>query len=241
MTAHMDSVVDGDSRATKHASRITIHESRITSHESRVTIRYLGLVPYEPTWREMQRFTEQRTADTPDEIWLLEHPSIYTYGVAGRKQHLPQIDTGIPVLHVDRGGQVTYHGPGQLVAYTLLDLRRRGITVRALVRALEQAVLDLLGDLGVAAGRRQDAPGVYVAERKVAALGLRIRQGCCYHGLSLNVDMDLAPFHAIDPCGYPGLHVTQLRGLGITESIESLGERLASRLVEQLTPVTTHT
>lgn len=216
-------------------------ESRVTNHEPRITIKHLGLVPYEPTWREMQRFTAQRTPDTPDEIWLLEHPPVYTYGVAGRKEHLPQIDTGIPVVHVDRGGQVTYHGPGQLVAYTLLDLRRREFTVRALIRALEQAVIDLLGEFGVAAGRRQDAPGVYVAERKVAALGLRIRQGCCYHGLSLNVDMGLSPFHAIDPCGYPGLPVTQLRDLGITESIESLRERLASRLAEQLAPVTGHT
>jgi lipoyl(octanoyl) transferase len=188
----------------------------------------------------MKAFTGVRKNDTPDEIWLLEHPPIYTYGVAGRAQHLPRADNGIPVLKVDRGGQVTYHGPGQLVAYLLLDLHRRGLSVGGLVRALEQAVLDLLEGFGVVGNRRADAPGVYVRGAKVAALGLRIRQGRSYHGLSLNVDMDLAPFKAIDPCGYPELDVTQLRDLGIAEPMESLRERLLSKLMQRLdTPIHT--
>jgi lipoyl(octanoyl) transferase len=182
----------------------------------------------------MKAFTAVRAKDTPDEIWLLEHPPIYTYGVAGRVEHLPGVDSGIPVVKVDRGGQVTYHGPGQLVAYVLMDLRRRNLTIRGLVRSLEQAVLDLLDDFGVTGGRCEDAPGVYVRGAKVAALGLRIRQGCSYHGLSLNVDMDLAPFRLIDPCGYPDLDVTQLRDLGIAEPMESLRERLLSKLAQRL-------
>jgi lipoyl(octanoyl) transferase len=186
----------------------------------------------------MKAFTAARKNDTPDEIWLLEHPPIYTYGMAGRPEHLPRADNGVPVMKVDRGGQITYHGPGQLVAYLLIDLQRRNLSVRGLVRALEQAVLDLLDDLGIVGNRRQDAPGVYVRDAKVAALGLRIRQGRSYHGLSLNVDMDLAPFRVIDPCGYPELDVTQLRDLGITEPMESLRERLLSKLLQRLdTPV----
>ena len=184
----------------------------------------------------MQSFTEARVADTPDEIWLLQHPPVYTYGVAGRAEHLPSIDTVIPVIKVDRGGQVTYHGPGQIVVYTLIDLRRRGLTVRSLVRSLEQAVIDTLAELEVHGERREGAPGVYVADAKVAALGLRIRNGCSYHGLSLNVDMDLSPFAAIDPCGYPDLRVTQLRNLGVSASIEHVGERLLSNLICQLDP-----
>jgi len=206
----------------------------ITNHQSPITTRRRGLVPYLETWEAMKAFTGARTKDTPDEIWLLEHPPIYTYGVAGRAEHLPGVDNGIPVVKVDRGGQVTYHGPGQLVAYVLMDLRRRNLSVRSLVRSLEQAVLDLLDDFGVIGGRREDAPGVYVRGAKVAALGLRIRQGCSYHGLSLNVDMDLAPFRLIDPCGYPDLDVTQLRDLGIAEPMESLRERLLSKLTQRL-------
>jgi lipoyl(octanoyl) transferase len=159
---------------------------------------------------------------------------VYTYGVAGRAEHLPRRDTGIAVIKSDRGGQVTYHGPGQLIAYTLIDLRRAGLTVRSLVERLEQAVLDLLQDYAVRGARREGAPGIYVEGAKVAALGLRIRGGCSYHGLSLNVDLDLAPFAAIDPCGYPGLAVTRLRDLGIVESAERVGERLALHLIEQL-------
>jgi lipoyl(octanoyl) transferase len=201
-----------------------------------LVVRRLGLVNYEPIWHAMQRFTAERTADTADEIWLLEHLPIYTYGVAGRPAHLPRGDNRIPVLKVDRGGQVTYHGPGQLVAYVLLDLRRRGFSVRYLVRVLEQAVIDLLSEFGIAAGHREDAPGVYVQGAKVAALGLRIRRGCSYHGLSLNVDMDLAPFRTIDPCGYPDLEVTQLRDLAVAEPMEQIGHLLVSKLLQRLEP-----
>ena len=185
----------------------------------------------------MKAFTDARTSATADEIWLLEHPPIYTYGVAGRSEHLPSTDCAIPVLKVDRGGQVTYHGPGQLVAYVLVDLHRHGLTVRSLVRALEQAVIDLTFDFGISASRREDAPGVYVHGAKIAALGLRIRRGCSYHGLSLNLKMDLAPFRAIDPCGHAELEVTQLHDLGIEAPIEDIGERLVTKLAQLLVPV----
>jgi lipoyl(octanoyl) transferase len=165
---------------------------------------------------------------------------VYTYGAAGRAQHLPRTDNGIPVIKVDRGGQVTYHGPGQLVAYALVDLRRRGLSVRDLVRALEQAVIDLLSQFGIVGDRHEAAPGVYVRGAKVAALGLRIRRGASYHGLSLNVDMDLAPFRTIDPCGYPDLEITQLRDLGITEPLERIAELLAAQLTQRLDTATEH-
>jgi lipoyl(octanoyl) transferase len=209
---------------------------RITSHDSRITVRRLGMTPYVDAWQAMKSFTDSRTTDTPDELWLLQHPRVYTYGVAGRSEHLPASDTGIPVIKVDRGGQVTYHGPGQLVAYTLIDLRRRALTVRGLVRSLEQAVLDLLAEVGLTGERKDGAPGIYVAGAKIAALGLRIRNGCSYHGLSLNVDMDLSPFAAIDPCGYPDLRVTQLRDLGVHAPIEHIAERLLSNLMYALEP-----
>jgi lipoyl(octanoyl) transferase len=196
-------------------------------------IRRLGQADYVGTWHAMQAFTQDRSADTPDEIWLLEHPPIYTYGVAGRAQHLPADGSGIPLVKVDRGGQVTYHGPGQVIAYTLVDLHRLRMTVRGLVERLEQAVLDLLAQHGVAGARRCDAPGVYVDGAKVAALGLRIRNGRAYHGLSLNVDVDLRPFEAIDPCGYPELKVTRTADLGIGASAQRLGEELADRLIRQ--------
>jgi len=199
-----------------------------------VRVRRLGRVEYAPTWREMQDFTAQRTAGTPDELWLLEHPPVYTLGVAGRTAHLPRVANGIPVVKTDRGGQITYHGPGQVVIYALLDLRRRGLAVRPLVRLMENAVMDLLAGYGVAAAGRLDAPGVYVNGAKVAALGLRIRDGRCYHGLAFNVDLDLAPFHVIDPCGYPGLAVTQARDLGITDDPELLGDKLVHHLLQRL-------
>jgi lipoyl(octanoyl) transferase len=182
----------------------------------------------------MKTFTAARTAQSADELWLLEHPPIYTYGVAGRPEHLPPANCSIPVIKVDRGGQITYHGPGQLIMYTLIDLRRRGLTVRDLVKILEQAVLDLLAESGVAARRQDGAPGVYVAGAKIGALGLRIRGGCSYHGLSLNVDVDLAPFEAIDACGYPGLLVTRTRDLGLADSMDALGERLVRNLTQIL-------
>ncbi|MEK6594536.1 MAG: lipoyl(octanoyl) transferase LipB [Pseudomonadota bacterium] len=197
-------------------------------------IRQLGQVEYEPTWREMQEFTARRTADTPDEMWVLQHPPVYTLGIAGKTEHLPRIDNGIPVIRTDRGGQITYHGPGQIVIYLLLDLRRRGLAVRPLVRRMEQAVINLLAESGVAAQGRIDAPGVYVDNAKIAALGLRIRNGCCYHGLALNVDMDLSPFHAINPCGYPGQAVTQMRDLGIAASAQLAGAGLTQHLTRIL-------
>ena len=193
-------------------------------------VRRLGRLEYEPSWRAMQEFTAQRGNDAADELWLTEHPPVYTLGVAGRAEHLPRTNNGIPVIKVDRGGQITYHGPGQVVLYVLLDLRRRGLGVRALVRMMENAVIDLLADRGITAEGRVEAPGVYVNGAKIAALGLRVKNGCSYHGLAFNVDMDLSPFHAIDPCGYSGLAVTQARDLGIAGTTESLGEELAGHL-----------
>src|SRR5262252_6477632 len=175
---------------------------------------YLGLVDYATTYDAMRRFTAERGATTPDELWVLEHPPVYTAGIAARAAHFPRT-AGIPLVRADRGGQITYHGPGQAMVYTLVDLERRRLTVRGMVALIEQAVIDLLDRHGVKAETRPGAPGVYVAGAKIAALGLRIRRGCCYHGVALNVAMDLAPFSDIDPCGYPGLKVTQTSALGI--------------------------
>lgn len=201
---------------------------------SPIVIRRLGQVQYEPTWHAMQEYTRQRASDTPDELWLLQHPPVYTLGLAGRLEHLPRLATGIPVVNIDRGGQVTYHGPGQLIAYLLLDLRRRGLGVRMLVQLIEESVIRLLARHGVAGARRVGAPGVYVAGAKIAALGLRVKGGCCYHGLALNVEMDLGPFSHIDPCGYPGLPVTQMRDLGIDCPLDSLAEELVKILLEEI-------
>ncbi len=198
-----------------------------------VLIRRLGLVDYQTAFDEMRHFTEQRSADTPDEIWLLEHPPVFTQGLNGKPEHL--LNPGdIPVLQVDRGGQVTYHGPGQLVAYLLLDLRRRKLGVRHVVSAMEQAVIALLADYDITAEARQDAPGVYVDGNKIAALGLRVRRGCSYHGLSLNVAMDLEPFSRINPCGYQGLGVTQLQALGVGDSMDEVAEKLLVKLRQHL-------
>ena len=173
----------------------------------------------------MQVFTDSRHANTPDEIWFLQHPPVFTLGRNGKQEYLH--NTGdIPVINVDRGGQVTYHGPGQLIVYPLLNIKRRQLGVQSLVRILEQSVIDLLSDYSLDAQRREKAPGVYVNNRKLAALGLRIRKGCSFHGLSLNVDMDLSPFSMIDPCGYSGLEVTQLKDLGIDASMETVSSRL---------------
>lgn len=199
-----------------------------------IAIHRLGQVDYLQTLEAMKRFTAQRDAATPDALWLVEHPPVYTYGLAGRAEHLPAVDTGIPCIKVDRGGQVTYHGPGQVVVYTLVDLRRRNLSVRAMVYLLEQAVIDVVGGFGIAAARRDGAPGVYVDDAKIAALGLKVKNGCCYHGVSLNVDADLAPFSAIDPCGYPGLRVTRLRDLGVTGGCEEIGPPLAERIAALL-------
>lgn len=198
-----------------------------------IHIKSLGQVDYEPTWRAMQHFTAERTADTVDEIWLVQHPPTYTQGQAGKPEHLLH-QTDIPVIKIDRGGQITYHGPGQIVAYMLLDLHRWKINVRELVRLMEQAVVDLLAEYGVKAEGRVDAPGVYVGDAKIAALGLKIKKGCSYHGLSLNVDMDLSPFDNINPCGYEGLRVTQVIEFGITVPLEELQAELTQNLVHGL-------
>ena len=184
----------------------------------------------------MREFTAARNAQTPDELWVVEHPPVYTLGVAARAEHFPRFDNGIAVVKTDRGGQITYHGPGQIVVYLLLDLQRRRLTVRPLVRLMESAVINLLHDYAIEAAGRTDAPGVYVGAAKIAALGLRIRNGRCYHGLALNVDMDLKPFNAIDPCGYPGLAVTQTRALGIGGSPREMGDALAARIAALLEP-----
>ena len=196
-------------------------------------IKYLGQVDYLSTWQAMKQFTVQRAPGTPDEIWLVQHPPVYTQGQAGKPEHLLDAH-GIPVIKTDRGGQVTYHGPGQVVMYVLLDLRRWRLNVRELVRLLEQAVIDLLAEHGVTARNREDAPGVYVDGAKIAALGLKIKNGCSYHGLSFNVDMDLAPFASINPCGYPGLRVTQARDLGIPDAPEALQALLAEHFLRLL-------
>ena len=196
-------------------------------------IRELGVREYEPVWRRMQAFTEDRGRETPDECWLVQHPAVFTLGLNGKAEHLLDPHE-IPVIAVDRGGQVTYHGPGQLVMYLLLDLNRLGIGVRELVRKIEAAIIDLLASHGVPAQGREDAPGVYVEDRKIAALGLRIKRGRSYHGLSLNVDMDLEPFQYINPCGYPGMAVTQLKDLGIDVDMTLLQQQLVQHLRRHL-------
>jgi len=203
-------------------------------------LRRLGRRDYPPTWHEMQAFTDRRDANTPDELWLVEHPPVFTQGMNGRPEHL--LDPGdIPVVAVDRGGQVTYHGPGQLVVYPLLDLRRRQLGIRDLVQRLEFAVIDLLAGYGIEALGRRDAPGVYVEGRKIASLGLRVRRGCSYHGLSLNVDMDLSPFARINPCGFPGLEVTRCADLGGPTDWDEAANALVPHLLRQLARPTTPT
>ena len=196
-------------------------------------VKNLGRVDYEPTWQAMLAFTVARTPDTPDEIWIVEHPPVFTLGQAGKPEHL-LTDIGIPMIKIDRGGQITYHGPGQVVLYLLLDLHRMKIKVRELVTAIEQAVIDFLTPYGVAAQRLAGAPGVYVGDAKIAALGLKIKNGCSYHGLSLNVDMDLYPFTAINPCGYAGLKVVQTKDFNIPLTADQAGEQLTQYLLRQL-------
>ena len=194
--------------------------------------KYLGRSDYEPVWQAMKQFTEQRQQETRDEIWLTEHNPVYTQGLNGRSEHV--LNTGnIPLVKVDRGGQVTYHGPGQLIVYFMLDLNRLGIGIRSLVMSLEQAVINLLQDYAIDAHARREAPGVYVGDAKIAALGLRVRKGCCYHGLSLNLDMDLTPFSGIDPCGYKGLPVIQLADLA-DFSHAQLEQQLCNHLIETI-------
>lgn len=220
---------------------------------SGIIVRELGVCDYAPVWQAMREFTAARTRSTPDEIWLVQHTPVFTLGLNAKPEHLnhpcTSQDTGdgrsadaIPVIHTDRGGQVTYHGPGQLVCYLLLDLRRRGIGVRHLVSALEQSVIDVLAGYGVTGEARFDAPGVYVDGAKIAALGLRVRRGCCYHGLSLNVAMDLTPFARIHPCGYPDLPVTDLKSLGVEANMNNLGGQLCAHIATHTTqpPVRAH-
>ena len=196
-------------------------------------LRWLGRTDYEATWAAMRALTEARNESSPDELWFLEHPPVFTLGMAGRREHLLAAGD-IPVVATDRGGQVTYHGPGQLVVYPLLDLRRLGLGVRALVERLERSVCGLVAESGLEASARRDAPGVYVGERKLASLGLRVRRGCSYHGLALNVDLDLAPFARINPCGYAGLAMTRLVDLGIDLDVPGAALRLLPYLVEEL-------
>jgi lipoyl(octanoyl) transferase len=194
--------------------------------------RNLGRTDYQTTLRAMQQFTANRTAETPDEIWLTEHAAVYTLGLNRKNVTLPSND--IPVVLVDRGGKITYHGLGQVVIYVLIDLKRRNLNVRQLVDALEASIIALLETYHIKAYAKKDAPGVYIDDRKIASLGLRLKNNCCYHGLSLNVDMDLSPFEAIDPCGYVGLQVTQTKDLGIHQSPTEMGELLLQKLIENL-------
>ncbi len=196
-------------------------------------LRWLGCVDYEPTWRAMQAFTDSRDIRTADQIWFLEHPPVFTLGMNGRREHV-LAPGDIPVVQIDRGGQVTYHGPGQLVVYPLLDVRRLRMGVRQLVVALENAVINTVAEWNVAAAGRRDAPGVYVDARKLASIGLRIRRGSSYHGLALNVAMNLEPFHRINPCGFAGLEVTDLKSLGVGLTVESVARRLAPHLLREL-------
>jgi lipoyl(octanoyl) transferase len=196
-------------------------------------IRTLGEQPYSETWEAMKAFTADRGPATTDEIWFLEHPRVYTQGQAGKAEHI-LAPGDIPVIQVDRGGQVTYHGPGQLVVYLLLDLTRRKLGVRALVDAIEQAIVQCLGGLGIEASPRPDAPGVYVGEAKIASLGLRIRRGCSFHGLALNVDMDMEPFERINPCGHAGMPMCQVRDYLPHVDIHTISERLSDALLETL-------
>ncbi|MDH3309552.1 MAG: lipoyl(octanoyl) transferase LipB [Gammaproteobacteria bacterium] len=198
-----------------------------------VTLRTLGRVDYVSTFRAMQAFSIDRTSVTPDEIWLLEHPPVFTMGLKGRDGTRTDID-GIPLVYTDRGGDITYHGPGQLVAYLLMDLARRGFGPKPLVRAMEQAIINLLADHGIVGERHLGAPGVYTAQGKIAALGLRVKQGRSYHGLALNINMDLAPYSRIHPCGYPGQPVTQLADLGIHVKPATIGRELIGKLTTEL-------
>ena len=195
-------------------------------------VRDLGRRPYEPVWRAMQAFTDARTDGSADELWLVEHEPVFTLGQAGKPEHV-LAPGDIPVLNVDRGGQVTYHGPGQIVLYPLLDLRRFGIGVREYVCRIEQAIIDTLDEWNIGAERREGAPGVYVAGAKVAALGIRVRRGCTFHGLAFNIGMDLEPFHRINPCGYQGLQVTSLQDLGGPSGMEAVKPVLLDHVARQ--------
>ena len=210
-----------------------MNEQSTISSDHNVIIRQLGRQSYEPIFKAMQRFTDERTADTEDEIWLVEHDAVFTQGQAGKAEHI-LMPGDIPVVQVDRGGQVTYHGPGQQVIYLLLNIKRRKLGVRYLVTAMEEAVVGLLAKYGVKAYPKPDAPGVYVDEKKVCSLGLRIRNGCSFHGLALNVNMDLSPFQRINPCGYAGMEMIDTARLNGPTSLEVAGSELTDLLLEAL-------
>lgn len=197
-------------------------------------IKSMGLVDYDSAWQAMKVFTAGRAPQADDEIWFLQHPPVYTQGIAGKPEHL-LAESAIPVIKTDRGGQITYHGPGQLIAYLLLDIRRRKLGVRELVRRMENAVILVLAGYGIKAYGRDDAPGVYVGSAKIASLGLKIKKHFCYHGIALNVDMDLQPFLAINPCGYAGLPVTQMKDHGVSDGLNVIQDRLAHYLQNELT------
>ncbi|MEL7450486.1 MAG: lipoyl(octanoyl) transferase LipB [Pseudomonadota bacterium] len=199
----------------------------------------LGRADYEPVWRQMQAYTDDRGPETPDAVWYVEHPPVFTQGLNGRPEHV-LAPGDIPVVAIDRGGQITYHGPGQLVVYPMLDLRRRRIGVRDLVTALEQSVVDTLAEYRIDGAARADAPGVYVDGRKVASIGLRVRRGCSYHGLAFNVNLDLEPFSRINPCGFKGLEVTSLAELGVTDDLDAVRERFHPHLLRHLGQTTSH-
>ena len=199
---------------------------------NKVLVRQLGLREYPGIYEAMVEFTDRRGPETADEIWRLEHEPVFTLGLAGKTEHLLEPD-GIPVQKTDRGGQVTYHGPGQLVIYPLIDLKRQGVSIKGYVNMLEQAVIDCLAGFGLDAQRRAGMPGVYLDGSKIAALGVRVRKGCCYHGLALNVRMDLSPFRRINPCGYPGLEVTQLADRGVDLTVDETLEKFLPCLLEQ--------
>lgn len=198
-----------------------------------VEILQKGLLDYHHAWQAMREYTHHRSSKSVDQLWVLQHLPVYTQGQAGKPEHILFPST-IPVIETDRGGQVTYHGPGQLVMYPLIELKRYQLGVRKLVTLLESTVIEYLSEQGITALARRDAPGVYINDAKIAAVGLRISRGCSYHGLSMNVDMDLSPFEGINPCGYEGLQVTQLSELGIQTSVEALGRDLADRFVDKL-------
>ena len=205
--------------------------------DGNLRVKRLGLTDYAPALEAMKRFTALRDAETPDEIWLLEHPSVFTLGLAGNPAHLLQNPAGIPLARIDRGGQITYHGPGQLVAYLLVDLTRRRIKVREFVHLMEESVIATLAEYGLQAERKRGAPGVYIDGAKIGALGLRVRNGRSYHGLALNVNVDLTPFSWINPCGYAGLKSARLTDFGIHDDVDAVGSRLLGHLQRLLPPL----
>jgi lipoyl(octanoyl) transferase len=204
-----------------------------------ITVRWLGLQDYGDTWQAMKAFTNERDEHTLDEIWLLEHQPVFTQGQNGKAEHI--LNAGlIPVLQSDRGGQVTYHGPGQLMVYTLIDLKRKKLNIRALVTLLEQSIIDLLANFGIEAEAKREAPGVYVNSNKICSIGLRVRRGCAYHGIAFNVAMDLTPFNCINPCGFSGLQMTQFGALGGLQDTLEAGRKLINYLMKNLGYTTAH-